>query len=44
MTIATHKFNSQQYHLMAEAGVFDRIPEPRIELIKGEIITGRQVY
>jgi Uma2 family endonuclease len=34
----THKFNSQQYHLMAEAGVFMHIPEPRIELIKGEII------
>ncbi len=37
MTIAKHKFNSQQYHLMAEAGVFT--PESRIELIKGEIIT-----
>jgi Uma2 family endonuclease len=37
MTITKHKFNSQQYHLMAEAGVF--IPESRIELIKGEITT-----
>ncbi len=37
MTIAKQKFNSQQYHLMAEAGVFN--PESRIELIKGEIIT-----
>jgi Uma2 family endonuclease len=36
MTITKHKFNSQQYHLMAEAGVFDS--ESRIELIKGEII------
>jgi len=34
----THKFNSQQYHLMAEAGVFDRTLESRLELIKGEVI------
>ena len=38
MTITKHKFSSQQYHLMAEAGVFDRIREQRLELIKGEII------
>jgi Uma2 family endonuclease len=43
MTITKHKFNSAQYHLMAEAGVFnnllsDRVTTKRIELIEGEII------
>jgi Uma2 family endonuclease len=36
MTVTTHKFSSEQYHLMAIAGVF--VPETRLELIKGEII------
>lgn len=36
MTFATHKFSSEQYHLMAIAGIF--APETRLELIKGEII------
>lgn len=36
MTFTTHKFSSEQYHLMAIAGVFSHVQ--RIELIKGEII------
>jgi Uma2 family endonuclease len=36
MTFTTHKFSSEQYHLMAIAGVFSH--NQRIELIKGEII------
>jgi len=38
MTITKHKFSSQQYHLMTEAGVFEHIQGQRLELIKGEII------
>ena len=38
MTITKYKFNAQQYHLMAEAGVFSHIYDHCLELIKGEII------
>jgi len=38
MTITKFKFDSQQYHQMAEVGIFEHIQAPRIELINGEII------
>jgi Uma2 family endonuclease len=37
MTVSTLKFTSEQFHLMAIAGVF--VSESNVELIKGEIIT-----
>jgi len=36
MTVAKYKLNSAQYHLMAEAGIFDHVQ--RVELIEGEIV------
>jgi Uma2 family endonuclease len=38
MNVTKLKFNSQQYHQMAEAGIFEHIPTSRIELIKGEVV------
>lgn len=37
MQLLTRKFTTQQYHQMAETGIFD--PQENLELITGEIIT-----
>ncbi len=38
MTVAKYKLNSAQYHLMAEAGIFNHVKGDRVELIAGEIV------